>query len=175
MNRQAIDFTDEIIDVLFEHYGLAQDLPIVSSGGSMGGHGALVYSHYAKRTPVACVTNCPVCNSVFHLGERPDLPRTYYSAYYGEEGTIEEAAMRYSPFHLAKTMPKIPYRIIHCEKDKSVNLERHSEAFVKEMLTYGHDISLEVVKDRGHCNLTLAAQRNFEKYILDSILNKDIK
>ena len=80
MNRQAIDFTEEIIDVLLEHYALPEDTPIVSSGGSMGGHGALVFAAYTKRTPVACVTNCPVCDSFFHFSERPDLPRSYYSS-----------------------------------------------------------------------------------------------
>lgn len=169
MNKQAIDFTDEIIDVLFEHYDLPCDTPIVSSGGSMGGHGALVYTAYAKRTPVACVTNCPVCDAFFHNSERPDLPRTYYSSFYNEEGSFEDALKRYSPFHLAEKMPKIKYRILHCEKDKSVNIDLHSKAFVKQMESFGHDITLDIVEGRGHCNLTLSAQRKFEQYIIESI------
>jgi len=82
MNRQAIDWTDEVLDVLFDHFNLPEATPIISTGGSMGGQCALVYTRYAKRTPKACFANCPVCDMPFHFTERPDLPRTIYSAYY---------------------------------------------------------------------------------------------
>lgn len=60
MNSQTVDFTDEILDVLFEAYSLPENLPIASTGGSMGGLSALVYTAYAKRTPTVCAANCPV-------------------------------------------------------------------------------------------------------------------
>ncbi len=37
---------------VFAKYHLSENLPIVSSGGSMGGQSALVYAKYAKRTPI---------------------------------------------------------------------------------------------------------------------------
>ena len=55
MNKQAVSYTDEILDVLFEKYNLPENTRVVSSGGSMGGQSALVYTKYAKRTPVACI------------------------------------------------------------------------------------------------------------------------
>ncbi len=61
MNRQAVAYTDEILDVLFEAYDLDEKILIVSTGGSMGGQAALVYPVYAKRAPAAVVANCPVC------------------------------------------------------------------------------------------------------------------
>ncbi|MBQ7975611.1 MAG: hypothetical protein IJ300_08010, partial [Clostridia bacterium] len=51
MNKQAVAYTDEIIDVLIKQYELSEDIPIVSTGGSMGGLSALVYTAYSKRTP----------------------------------------------------------------------------------------------------------------------------
>ena len=42
MNQQTVDFIDEILDVIFEKYGLPKHTPIVSTGRSMGGLGALV-------------------------------------------------------------------------------------------------------------------------------------
>ena len=62
MNPQSIAFTDEIMDVIFEKYGLEENTPVVAVGGSMGGLASLVYTKYAKRTPVACLANCPVCD-----------------------------------------------------------------------------------------------------------------
>ena len=70
-NKQNVSYTDEIIDVLFKKYDLPDNLPIVSTGGSMGGLCALVYMVYAKRTPVACVANCPVCDLPYHFYVSP--------------------------------------------------------------------------------------------------------
>ncbi|MBR4866756.1 MAG: hypothetical protein IKU11_08705, partial [Clostridia bacterium] len=62
MNRDAVAYTDAVVDALFEHYALDDETPIISTGGSMGGLCGLVYTRYAKRTPKACAVNCPVCD-----------------------------------------------------------------------------------------------------------------
>ena len=169
MNAQAIAYTDEIVDVLFEKYDLPKDTPVVSMGHSMGGLASLVYTKYSKRTPVACISNCPVCDLVYHFTERPDLPRTIYSAFWNEEGELNDILKRYSPFHLASEMPQVKYYIFHCDKDKSVNLERHSMKFVEAMKACGQDIELEIIPNRGHCKLTYAAQDKKLRLALDYI------
>ena len=163
MNRRAAAFTDEIVDVVISHYGLPANIPIVSTGGSMGGQSALVYMAYAKRTPVACVANCPVCDLPFHFTERPDLPRTLYAAFYDVDGTVEEALATASPLHLLKAgkMPQAKYTIFHCSADLAVNKEAHSDRFVEAAkgvvpLTY------YVVPDRGHCDL---GEEMYEVYL----------
>lgn len=169
MNRQEINLTDEIMDVLFEHYGLDEKTPIVSTGGSMGGLCSLVYSKYAKRTPVACVSNCPVCDLVYHFNEREDLPRTLYSAFCDCEGELNDVLAKYSPYHLAATMPKIKYTLFHCSKDGAVNIEKHSEKFVEKMKELGYDITFHVVPDRDHCDLGAEATEKYYQTIIDSI------
>lgn len=171
MNRQAVEYTDEIIDVLVREYNLPEDIPIVSSGRSMGGQCSLVYTAYAKRTPVAAVADCPVCDTVFHFTERDEVPRTLYSAVWGEEGTLDEALARISPIHIIDKMPRVKYRIIHCDKDESVNIDVHSKKFVAALLERGYDATLDIVEGRGHCNLSLDAKRKFAKYITESIDN----
>lgn len=169
MNRQTVDYTDELIDVLFQEYHLPTDLPIVSTGGSMGGLSALVYTAYAKRTPIACVANCPVCDLPYHFTERPDLPRTLYSAFGTYSGTMEEALRSASPFHLVEKMPtKSAYYIFHCEADQSVNQQLHSDRFVKEMQK-NHTISYYTVPGRGHCDLTEEMWQMYHHCILKSI------
>lgn len=169
MNPQAVAYTDEILDVLIDHYALDEDIPIVSTGGSMGGQSALVYTAYAKRIPTACVANCPVCDVVFHFTERPDLPRTLYSASFHQCGTLEEALQSISPLHLTDKMPYIKYHIFHCGEDKAVNKEKHSDKFVTEMRKKGHNLTYDVVPNRGHCKLTLAMQRKYAEYIVNCI------
>ena len=172
MNRQAVAYTDELLDVLIEALGLDDSIPVVSTGGSMGGMSALVYSYYAKRTPVACVANCPVCDMPYHLTERPDLPRTLYSAFWHEEGELAQVLEAYSPLHLAAKMPQIPYTIFHCTKDMSVNKEKHSDRFVAAMRESGHEVNYVIVPDRGHCDLPYAVKKQYKACIANAILNR---
>lgn len=165
MNEEAVLYVDEIIRVLCEKYQLKDDIKIVSTGGSMGGLSALVYSCYAKITPIACVTNCPVCDLVYHFTERLDLPRTLYSAFFNFNGSMEEALRLRSPYHLVEKMSKIDYTIFHCEKDKAVNLELHSVKFV-EAMKEKHKINLIKVPLRGHCDLSAEAMLKYEEIIL---------
>lgn len=168
-NKQNVSFTDEIIDVLFEEYNLPENLPIVSTGGSMGGLSALVYMVYSKRTPVACVANCPVCDLPYHFTERTDLPRTLYSAFYNYDCSLQEALESASPLHLVDKMPfDSKYYIFHCEEDKAVNKQKHSDRFVESMQE-NHSISYYAVPERGHCDLTEEMWKKYNDCILKSI------
>lgn len=170
MNKQAISYTDEILDVLFEKYSLPESTPIVSSGGSMGGQSALIYTRYAKRTPVACVANCPVCDLVYHFGERVDLPRTLYSALYNENSTLNKALEKYSPLHQVCKMPRVNYHIFHCTNDSAVNIDKHSRTFVEAMQKEGFNITFDIVPDREHCDLTDEATEKYRQLCIDEIL-----
>lgn len=152
MNDQAVAYVDELIDVVMEHYGLPNDIPIVATGGSMGGLSALVYTAYASRVPSACIANCPVCDLPYHFTERPDLPRTLYSAFWHYSGTLEDAMRKTSPLHIADSMPDTNYYVFHCEEDKDVNKQKHSDLFVDAMKK-NHKISYYPIPERGHCDL----------------------
>lgn len=168
MNAQAVAYADEIIDVLIDKYQLPEDIPVISSGNSMGGLSSLVYTAKAKRTPAACVSNCPVCDLPFHLTERPDLPRTLYSAFWGYEGTMEEALRSNSPLHLAEEMPDIPYHIFHCEEDKSVNKQIHSDRFV-EAMRKSHRVEYYEIPGRGHCDLSPEMRERYNRLLEEMI------
>lgn len=169
MNKQAVAYTDEIIDVLVQAYGLKEDIPIVSSGRSMGALSSLVYTLYSKRTPVACIANSPVCDAVYHYTEREDLPRTMYSALYNEPGDLETALKSISPLHLVEKMPRISYHLFHCGNDASVNIHKHTEPFYQAMEAAGHSITFDFVPDRKHCDLNYAAKKKYAQYALDAI------
>ena len=170
MNRSAVSLVDEIVEVLCEKYALGKDARIVSTGLSMGGLCALTYCAYAKITPVASVTNCPVCDLPYHFTERPDLPRTLYSAFFEYEGTIDQALRSASPVHLAAAgkMPKIPYTILHCTEDAAVNMEKHSKTFVEAMRPL-REVHLIDVPLRGHCELSPRAQMQFRFSVLSAL------
>ncbi len=169
MNDLTVSFVDELIDVLFDAYRLPEGTPIVSTGFSMGGLASLVYARYAARTPKACVSNCPVCDLVYHFGEREDLPRTLYSAFHHYDMTLEEALKTASPLHLVPSMPDIGYHIFHCGADQAVNIDRHSRRFVSAMLEAGKRIELRVCPGQGHCQLTPEMTREYHAVCLAEI------
>ena len=168
MNKQAIQMTDEIIDVLFEMYDLPENTPIVSTGGSMGGMSAIVYCKYAKRTPIACVAGCPVCDVPFHFDERDDLPRTMYSAFYNEEGELYDILERFSPLHLVPELPRIPYHVFHCDADTMVKIDLHSDKFVKKMRENNHSITYDIVHGKGHSVYGEEDLKKMRQYTLDA-------
>lgn len=156
MNMESIIEIDEIIDVLKEMYN-DPDLKVISTGMSMGGLCSLVYPFYAKHKVTAVVANCPVCDLPYHYTERPDLPRTMYSAFYRRSPaneSIENILKKFSPLHLAKKnfLPKINYTIFHCTADEAVNIHMHSEKLVAELNRY-HYVDFYKVEGMDHCDL----------------------
>lgn len=167
LNDEAVATTDAIIDAIIRALSLPNDIPIVSSGGSMGGMCALTYMVYAKRTPIACVANCPVCDVPFHYTERNDLPRTFYHAYYNSNMPIEAALKAHSPLHLTDKMPDAHYYIFHCEQDRAVNIDAHSKKLV-QALKKSRRVTFHTVENRGHCALTPEMSALYDEYIIRS-------
>ena len=154
MNADAVKYVDEIIDAVCGREGVSSnEIPIISTGGSMGGLSALIYTKYAKITPKACFVNCPVCDLMYHATERVDLPRTIYLAFSYGEKSLEDAMMANSPYHLAETMPNVPYYIIHGTADRLVNIDIHSVRFVENMKKYGKDVTFITVNGMEHCDI----------------------
>lgn len=153
MNDLAVRTVDSIVTALLEKYQVSS-IPIISTGGSMGGLSCLIYPRYSRHPIAACAANCPVCDLPYHFTERPDLPRTIVSALAHYDMDFDQAMESLSPLHQVKNLPDIPYLIVHCEADKSVNLEKHSEKMVAAMRQAGKNLVYYSVPERGHCDLT---------------------
>lgn len=153
MNHQTREFADALVETVYEKYQLG-DIPLVSAGGSMGGLGAIVYMAYAKKVPVACVANCPVCDLLDLYYSHPNLPSSIYSAFYYEEGSLQDAMKSSSPLHLVGKLPHVPYAVYHCGDDQAVDIERNSAAFVAAMEKEGYDILFVRDEGRPHCDLS---------------------
>lgn len=163
MNKQAVAYTNEIIDVLIQKYNLSESLPIVYMGGSMGGLSALTYSVYSKYKPIACVVNCPVCDTIKHLNERNEIPKTLYSALFNYECSFEDAVKSVSPIHLIEKMPKIPYNFFHGNKDIMVSID-HSKTMVAELKKRNYEVTFDIAEGCGHGELTPETKAKFLEY-----------
>ena len=132
MNQRTQNLVDDVIEALRHKYHFGPDIPLFATGGSMGGHAALLYSMKSRHRVAACMAVCPVCDLPFHYTERPDLPRTMHHAFDHYEN-IDTALCEHSPLHQVAAMPDIPYLILHSTKDPMVKKEAHSEPMVAAM------------------------------------------
>lgn len=165
MNDKAVKYTDEVVDALFDKYALPADTPIVSTGLSMGGLSSLVYCVYARRTPVACAANCPVCDLPYHYTERDDLPRTIYGALSHYDMPLDEAMRRTSPLHLVDQMPDIPYSVFVGTADEEVDYKMHGVRFAAAMRAAGRRVDLTVMDGQPHCEFTPDALVKYRDFI----------
>lgn len=171
MNRASIIMIDQITEALFDKY--QKQMPIASTGYSMGGLAGLIYTRYAKYTPVVCATISPVCDLHYHYTEREDTARSIFTAYAGYDMPFDDAVTTGSPLHQAGNMPRIAYGIFSGTADDQVNYIAHSETFVKKMRELGHTVEYHAVPDKGHCELTGVMIERYKEFIADNIQHVD--
>lgn len=150
MNPPTRAFVDELVDGILARYKLSIETPIISTGGSMGGHGALSYTMFSRHRVAGCMANCPVCDLPFHYTERPDLPRTMHFAY-GSYGDITAALTENSPLHQAAKLPDVPYLIVHGDADTAVAKAKHSDPLIAAMRARKLNVTYVEVPGMGHC------------------------
>jgi dipeptidyl aminopeptidase/acylaminoacyl peptidase len=150
MNRQARAFVDELVDAVYAAYRLPPRAPLISTGGSMGGGCALLYTRYAKRPIAGCLALFPVCDLRFHFNERPDLPRTIRHAFRGYPEDLDTLLAEHSPLCQVDRMPDVPYLIIHGDQDKAVAKARHSDRLVAAMRKRKMKVEYVEVSGMGH-------------------------
>lgn len=156
MTEGTVYYIEEIVSVLRRALDLpASRVPLISTGGSMGGYSAIMFSYFARlERPVAVVANCPVCDLVAIRHELPETERAFYTTYGSIPGREDDILASRSPVNLVPRMPRVPYYIYHCSADPTVHKATHSDRFVPLMLEHGFELTYHEVPDRGHCDLT---------------------
>ena len=151
MNRQARAMVDELVAAIYDAYELSDRIPLICTGGSMGGLGSLLYTRYAKHQVRACLANCPVGDLKFHFHERPDLPQTIRHAFKGYPENLDTLLAEHSPLQQVASFPDIPYRILHGENDPAVSKQHHSDKLVSLMRKHKLNVEYVEIPDMGHC------------------------
>jgi dipeptidyl aminopeptidase/acylaminoacyl peptidase len=152
MNRQTRGFIDELVTSIYKIYKLPPSAPLISTGESMGGQCALLYTRYAAHPVTACAVNCPVCDLRHHFIERPDVPRTIHFAFRGYKENMDALFREHSPVEQARYMPDVPYMIIHGVKDTGVAKAKHSDKLVPLMRKAGLNVEYLEVPEMVHCS-----------------------
>jgi dipeptidyl aminopeptidase/acylaminoacyl peptidase len=150
MNRLCRQFVDDLVDAVYSCYGLSDKAPLISTGGSMGGHASLLYTRYARRPVAACLARYPVCDLEYHFSERPDVPRTLRYAYRGYSEDWPAVLAEHSPLSQVSQMPNIPYLIIHGTADAQVSKTAHSDRLAAAMRQRRMNVEYAEVAGLGH-------------------------
>lgn len=170
MNRSSRRFVDELITAVYAHFNLSPNVPLLLTGGSMGGHGSLLYARYAAHPITACAALYPVCDLHYHFDERKDLPRTIHHAFQGYEEDYEVLFREHSPLQQVARMPRVPYLIVQGDADKLVNKAAHSDKMAAAMHAQGHDLEYIEVPGMGHTEpLYYGVYRRYIEFIKEHL------
>ena len=169
MNPSVVAFIDDLVDAVRVRHALGAELPLISTGGSMGGHAALLYTIRSRHRITACLANCPVCDLPYHYSEREDLPRTMHHAF-GSYGDISAQLEANSPLHQVAHLPVIPYLLLHGALDQAVKKSAHSDPLVAAMR--GRRLRIEYLEcpQMRHCGpLDYATTRQINDFIVEHL------
>lgn len=169
MNKGVVRIVDDVVDALIEKYNLSPSVPVVSSGMSMGGLGAITFARVSRhRQNICCVaSNCPVCDLILFRDHRDDIPRSTFNAFAGYDMPIDDAIRTVSPIEHVSDSPDIPYFIVHCEGDSDVPKAEHSDRLVPRLRDAGYDVTYVSVPERGHCDMGADVRDQFNRFIID--------
>ena len=153
MSFDTIAEIDDVLDAVYARYGLAEDIPLVVFGRSMGGIGVLNFARYARHQVTAVVANSPVTDLAYHATERPDCAATMYRAYSYYDCSVAEALEMHNPMRFLDQLPDVPYLVVAGTADTAVSKAHHSDLFVPAMRALGYDVTYVEVEGMAHCDL----------------------
>ena len=175
MNPRVVSFIDDLVDGIRALHSLEAAIPLISTGGSMGGHAALLYTIRSRHRINACLANCPVCDLPFHYTERADLPRTMHHAF-GSYADISAALREHSPLHQAARLPDIDYLLLHGALDQAVQKKAHSDALVAAMRARGLRVDYLELPRMQHCGpMDYATNRRVTDFVLGHLASPSPK
>ena len=152
MSQSSREFIEQVLDAAYDRLSLDETVPLIVSGGSMGGLTALNYLIYGKRRAIGCALNCPVSDMKGIFDDKWDIRRAILSAHILEDTPLSDVLMRYSPVYFADKLPKIPYFLIYGDKDPYF-FETQMPPFIERLESLNVDFKL--IKQAGmlHCDI----------------------
>ncbi|MBQ9071436.1 MAG: hypothetical protein IJY23_08870 [Clostridia bacterium] len=152
MSKSSQSFCEQVLDAVYDRLGIDEDVPLVVSGGSMGGLTALNYLVYGKRPAIACALNCPVTDMNRIFEDRRDFRRAILSAHIEEDGELSAIMEKYSPVRFADRLPKIPYFLVFGEDDPYF-IKTQMPPIVERFKECGISHVLRLEPGMKHCDL----------------------
>ncbi len=163
-NKSAIKIADGVVDALLEKHSMS-NVPIVVSGGSMGGQSALIYCADSRHKITACAVACPCFDVHGSYTKTPDLTRSVISAVAGYNTSIEEALKRISPLYRINDMQDIPYYILCDSEDElfdAKGMKKYAQKLNYRILS---GVRFVLLPGLSHGIFTPEERENFHEFI----------
>lgn len=170
-NRGVIRMADLVVDAVLKQYSLSSDTPIVSTGGSMGGLGALMYTIDSRQNIVGCMAACPCFDVITAYDATASFPRTFLSAIASYDMPFNEALKKISAIERLDEMPKVPYYIV-CNVEDDVFDDEGMAAFVELMKGKGQDVTFKVLPGTKHGEFTPEETISYRAFIRNLIVGE---
>ena len=170
MSKSSQIFNEQVLDAVYDRLGAPDSIPLVITGGSMGGLTALNYLVYGKRPATACAVNCPVTDMCEVFENRPAVRRAILAAHITEERTLGDILAHHSPCRFVDRLPKIPYLFLYGERD-----ERYTHIQMppmkKALEASGLDYTITIWPNMEHCDFANHpdARQYYCRFILSAI------
>ena len=164
MNPGAVRITDLVVDALRDKYQLSEDSPLIATGGSMGGLGALTYTAKTRHKITACAAACP-CYDLYSAYKH--FPRTIIAALAACDMPFDEAMKSVSPLYRLNDMPKIPYFIVCDEADEYFDAEGMADYVEKLRETTKSSVIYHSLPGVGHGGFTPEVRQAFGDFVVE--------
>lgn len=168
-NKGAVRMADAVVTALKRKYRLCESIPLVACGGSMGGHGSLMFACKTSHKITAVAAACPGIDAVAYLDVHPDFPRTYVSAALVYDMSLMDALREMSPVCHIDDMPDVPYFICSDGKDE-IFPEKDCENYVEALSKRGLSVCYHAQPNLAHGHFYPEVREALHSFIKDQIL-----
>jgi len=172
MNPGVVRIADLVVDAVRAKFHLAPDTPLVATGGSMGGLGALVYAARSRHHVTAVAAACPCYDVPALYGCRKDFPRTFLSAVARMDMPFEEGLRAISPAHLIDCLPDVPYFIV-CDEADELFPAAGMDAFVASLRQAGRSVDYVRLPGKRHGQFTAKSRERLHDFVCSVISNEE--
>ena len=151
MSPSSQEFNEQVLDAVYEKLGADETVPLIVSGGSMGGFTALNYLVHGRRKAIGCAANCPVTDFKRYFDDVPYGRRAVLSAHIENPAPLEDVLKMYSPVHCADKLPKVKYFFLFGGNDPYIT-DIYMPLITEKLDEYGHDYDVLVQPGMAHCD-----------------------
>ncbi len=168
MNKGAARFTDLVLDAIREKYGLPEDVPVVATGGSMGGLAGLMYPALSRLNITACAVTCPCVNPANALFADRVIPRSFLSTLAVFDKPFEESLKMISPAENVSSLPDIPYLVL-CDGDDELFPCCELESFAETLRENGREVEFIIMNGCRHGEFKPDARERFTGFVIEKL------
>ena len=173
MQKGSVRVSDLVVDALFKKYGLPSDTPIAVSGGSMGGHGCIMYASKSRYRENICAiaAACPCFDMTDGMFTKDVLPRSYVLGVADQNCSLEEGLKNNSPIYQVDKLHDAPYYIACDGADELFDAGRMEE-FAGMLSARGIDVTFRLMEGLTHGAFTPEVRDGMTRFVIEKCLEK---